>query len=452
MRVLIAEDDPALASFVRNGLEAEHYAVDVTSDGEQARAMAGELDYDLLMLDLNLPRVDGVTILRHLRTRKPSLPILVLTSRNRVEDRVQCLDLGADDYMGKPFSFSEISASILPLLRRIHLPAASVLTVADLKLDRVERKVERASKRIELTSKEFGLLEYLMLNAGRRVSRTMIIEHVWNLSFDTGTNVIDVYVNYLRTAFQVSMTSAEHLTYGEFLSGIPEMTYLASCKLSPFNATGLIQLDLGIAFGLIDMLLGGEGLDPPPSRDITEIEEQVAETAMQIVFRELQITWQALAVEFQFEQRKQIAEAQQLMAIEERMLCLGFEVGLKDHRGGMTIAIPTVISSALLRKISAVRPRFYTRPDSANFPQQLRKLLLRCPFRLDLGLSARALSSELAEIHPGKVIALNRTASAPGTLFARDRPIFAANVARVGQMRAAQILSAIEAPTERKPV
>lgn len=196
MRVLIAEDDPALATFVRKGLEAEHYAVDVTHDGEQAKAMATELDYDLFMLDLNLPRVDGVTILRHLRPRKPSMPILVLTSRNRVEDRVQCLDLGADDYMGKPFSFAELSARIRALLRRSHLPAASVLTVADLKLDRVERKVERAGKRIELTSKEFGLLEYLMLNAGRRVSRTMIIEHVWNLSFDTGTNVIDVYVNF----------------------------------------------------------------------------------------------------------------------------------------------------------------------------------------------------------------------------------------------------------------
>jgi RNA polymerase sigma factor (sigma-70 family) len=199
MRVLIAEDDPALATFVQKGLEAEHYAVDVTHDGEQAKAMASELDYDLFMLDLNLPRMDGIAILRHLRPRKPSMPILVLTSRNRVEDRVQCLDLGADDYMGKPFSFIELSARIRALLRRSHLPAASILTVADLKLDRVERKVERASRRIELTSKEFGLLEYLMLNAGRRVSRTMIIEHVWNLSFDTGTNVIDVYVNYISS-------------------------------------------------------------------------------------------------------------------------------------------------------------------------------------------------------------------------------------------------------------
>jgi DNA-binding response OmpR family regulator len=121
-RVLIAEDDALVASFVRMGLEAEHYAVDVTTDGEEARAMAGEMDYDLLMLDLNLPRVDGVNIARHLRTRKPSMPILVLTSRNRVEGRVLCLDLGADDYMAKPFSFAELSARIRALLRRSHLP------------------------------------------------------------------------------------------------------------------------------------------------------------------------------------------------------------------------------------------------------------------------------------------------------------------------------------------
>ncbi len=198
MRVLIAEDDPALASFVRKGLESEHYAVDISHDGEQVRTLVTDLDYDLVILELNLPRLDGVGILRYLRARKPSLPILVLTSRNRIEDRVECLDLGADDYMVKPFSFSELSARIRALLRRSHLPVASVLSINDLKLDRVEHRVELAGKRIELTSKEFGLLEYLMLNAGRRVTRAMIIEHVWNLSFDTCTNVVDVYVNYLR--------------------------------------------------------------------------------------------------------------------------------------------------------------------------------------------------------------------------------------------------------------
>ena len=209
MRILIAEDDSALASFVKKGLDAEHYAVDVSNDGEQARAMAGEFDYDLVVLDLNLPRLDGVAILRYLRTRKPSMPILVLTGRTRVEDRVQCLDLGADDYLGKPFSFSELSARIRALLRRSHLPAESVLTVEDLKLDRVERRVERAGRRIDLTGKEFALLEYLMRNAGRRITRAMIIEHVWNLSFDTCTNVVDVYVNYLRRKVDDGFSTAD---------------------------------------------------------------------------------------------------------------------------------------------------------------------------------------------------------------------------------------------------
>jgi two-component system, OmpR family, copper resistance phosphate regulon response regulator CusR len=209
MRILVAEDDTALASFVRKGLEAEHYAVDVSADGEQARAMAGEFDYDLVVLDLTLPRLDGVSILRYVRTRKPSVPILVLTGRSRVEDRVQCLDLGADDYLVKPFSFSELSARIRALLRRCHLPAESVLAVDDLKLDRVERRVERAGRRIELTSKEFALLEYLMRNAGRRITRAMIIEHVWNLSFDTCTNVVDVYINYpeMKSVFKSGQTA-----------------------------------------------------------------------------------------------------------------------------------------------------------------------------------------------------------------------------------------------------
>jgi DNA-binding response OmpR family regulator len=194
MRILIAEDDEALAKFVRQGLEGEHYTVDVVTDGEQARAAATESEYDIVVLDLNMPKLDGVSVLRHLRLKKPSLPVLVLTQRSRVEDRVQCLDTGADDYLAKPFSFSELSARLRALVRRSHIPSESVLTVGDLKLDRVEHRVERAGRRIELTTKEFSLLEYLMRNAGRRVTRSMIIEHVWNLTFDTTTNVVDVYI------------------------------------------------------------------------------------------------------------------------------------------------------------------------------------------------------------------------------------------------------------------
>jgi DNA-binding response OmpR family regulator len=196
MRILIAEDDAALASFIRKGLEAENYAIDVANDGERARAMATELDYDLMTLDLGLPRLDGVSVLRSVRTHKCSMPILILTGKSQIEDRVQCLDLGADDFMVKPFSFCELSARVRALLRRAHMPAESILKVDDLTLDRMERRVERSGRCIELTAKEFALLEYLMRNAGRRVTRTMIIEHVWNLAFDTSTNIVDVYVNY----------------------------------------------------------------------------------------------------------------------------------------------------------------------------------------------------------------------------------------------------------------
>jgi two-component system copper resistance phosphate regulon response regulator CusR len=226
MRILVAEDDTALAKFVSQGLEAEHYTVDVFPDGELARAAANELNYDMVILDLNLPTLDGVSVLRQLRLKKPTLPVLVLTQRTRVEDRVQALDTGADDYLAKPFSFSELSARIRALLRRSHLPSESVLVVDDLKLDRVERRVERAGRRIELTAKEFALLEYLMRNMGRRVTRAMIIEHVWNLTFDTTTNVVDVYINYLRR--KVDDGHVKKLIHtargiGYELSGTPEV-------------------------------------------------------------------------------------------------------------------------------------------------------------------------------------------------------------------------------------
>jgi DNA-binding response OmpR family regulator len=172
--------------------------VDVALDGEQGSLMASDLDYDLLVLDLNLPKLDGISLLRNVRPSKPQLPVLVLTARPRVEDRIHALDSGADDCINKPFSYSELSARIRALMRRGRATVESVLQVADLRLDRVERKVFRNGRQIELTAKEFALLEYLMRNAGRRITRSMIVEHVWNITFDTSTNVVDVYINYLR--------------------------------------------------------------------------------------------------------------------------------------------------------------------------------------------------------------------------------------------------------------
>jgi len=198
MRILIVEDDAALSGYIRKQLEAECHAVDAAMDGEQGQSMAIGIDYDLVVLDLTLPRVDGLTVLRSVRQQKANMPIMILTARSRVEARVQCLDSGADDYVVKPFSLTELSARVRALLRRSHLPSESVLKVQDLSLNRVERKVERSGRPIELTTKEFALLEYLMRNAGRRLTRAMIIEHVWNLAFESTTNVVDVYINYLR--------------------------------------------------------------------------------------------------------------------------------------------------------------------------------------------------------------------------------------------------------------
>jgi two-component system, OmpR family, copper resistance phosphate regulon response regulator CusR len=250
MRILIAEDDTALANFVRQGLQGEHYAVDLVEDGEQARAMGSEFDYDLVILDLNLPKLDGLSVLRHLRLKRPSLPVLVLTQRSKVEDRVQCLDTGADDYLPKPFSFSELSARIRALLRRSHLPSESVLVVEDLKLDRVEHRAERAGRRIELTSKEFSLLEYLMRNAGRQVSRAMIIEHVWNLTFDTTTNVVDVYINY-------ASSQVDQKKVGKLALAIQ----VAFQELGVFRASSMqLRLDLNhsMPFGTVQAIQNAE--------------------------------------------------------------------------------------------------------------------------------------------------------------------------------------------------
>jgi DNA-binding response OmpR family regulator len=217
------EDDVALSNFIRKGLEAEYHAVDMAHEGNQGRAMAMEVDYDLVVLDLNLPGVDGLSVLKSVRQRKANLPVMILTARTRVEDRVQCLDAGADDYLMKPFSFLELAARARALLRRSHLPSESVLTVRDLCLDRVERKVARGGRAIELTTKEFALLEYLMRNAGRRLTRAMIIEHVWNLTFDSTTNVVDVYINYLRRKVDDGFSpSLIHTVRGVGYQMIPE--------------------------------------------------------------------------------------------------------------------------------------------------------------------------------------------------------------------------------------
>jgi heavy metal response regulator len=198
MRILLVEDDKKVASFIRKGLEEEGYAVDVAAEGEAGLFMGLDRLHDLIILDVMLPKKPGFQVLRELRQAKVATPVLMLTARDTVEDKVQGLDAGADDYLTKPFVFAELLARVRALLRRRAEARSPRLQVADLLLDPATRSVTRDGQPITLTNREFALLEYLMRNAGRVLTRTAITEHVWDYDFDSGTNVIDVYVNYLR--------------------------------------------------------------------------------------------------------------------------------------------------------------------------------------------------------------------------------------------------------------
>ena len=198
MRILVVEDEKKVASFVKRGLEAEHYEVDVENDGEAGLSAALATEYDLVILDVMLPRRDGLELLRELRARGRRTPVLLLTARATLADKVRGLDVGADDYLSKPFEFEELLARVRALLRRGPPTAPPVLGLADLTLDPATRRVTRAGRPIELTPREYALLEFLLRHPGRVLSRALIAEHVWGVQFDTFTNVIDVYVNYLR--------------------------------------------------------------------------------------------------------------------------------------------------------------------------------------------------------------------------------------------------------------
>ena len=197
MRVLIVEDDHKLAAFVRSGLEREAYSVDVLHDGRDAGHQALSIDYDAVVLDLMLPGSSGFQVMRDIRARKPALPILILTANDSLEGRVTGLDAGADDYMAKPFALAELVARLRALLRR-GAPRETRLRLADLEMDTVRRAVSRSGTPIDLKPKEYALLEFLMRNSNRPVTRSIIVENVWDIHFDSVSNVVDVHINALR--------------------------------------------------------------------------------------------------------------------------------------------------------------------------------------------------------------------------------------------------------------
>jgi len=197
MRILVVEDDRKVADFIQRGLEQEGYAVDILNEGMSAGSQARTVDYDAVVLDVMLPGRSGFDVLRDIRARKTSLPVIILTAKDTLDDRVAGLDSGADDYMVKPFALAELSARLRAVLRRGAL-RENVLRVADLEVDTVSRIVRRAGRRVDLKPKEYALLEYLMRNSGRPLTKSLIIEHVWDIHFQSVSNVVEVHINALR--------------------------------------------------------------------------------------------------------------------------------------------------------------------------------------------------------------------------------------------------------------
>ena len=198
MRILVVEDEPGVAQFVEQGLTESGYAVDIARDGQDGLDYALAADYDLILLDIMLPKMSGLGILREIRKQGKKAPVLLLTARDTIDDRVQGLDYGADDYLVKPFAFPELLARVRALLRRPPLQAEPIMQLGDLEMDVARREVRRAGKNIQLSQREFALLELFLRHPNQVLTRTQIIEHVWNFNFYSETKVIDVYIGYLR--------------------------------------------------------------------------------------------------------------------------------------------------------------------------------------------------------------------------------------------------------------
>jgi flagellar motor switch protein FliM len=240
--------------------------------------------------------------------------------------------------------------------------------------------------------------------------------------------------------FEATLASAEHLTYRDYLQRLPEVTYMCSCKLVPMDVTALLQLDLSIAFPLIDLLLGGEGKGTLEPREVTEIEEQILESVVQIICREMGVAWQALGLEFHFDRRQQAANALRLMPPDDKTLALSFSINMLETRGTLQIAVPATVSTALLRKMSA--DWAYRKPEGpAESKEQVKARILHCPFPVELGvLGIRVAAKKLMSIQPGSLLVLRHPVSSPATLLVGEQPMFQASVMRHGRKRVARLI------------
>jgi flagellar motor switch protein FliM len=265
------------------------------------------------------------------------------------------------------------------------------------------------------------------------------VQSIGDLHEAFARNLTHAVAGYLRVEFKAALVSAEHLAYSEFLQRVPEVTYLATCALAPVGAIALVQMDLTVAFPLIDVLLGGEGRSAPPERQVTAIEEQILETVMRIICRELQTAWQILSLQFAFEERQQAAQLQRLMPADERTLALSFELSVAESRGTLNLVFPATVSNALLRKMAAELSRIRRRiqPDS----QRVRARLLESPFTMELGARiANVPLRELMRLSPGQLLLLGASVEQPAELQAAGHVMFTAMPARRGSSRVAQVL------------
>lgn len=306
----------------------------------------------------------------------------------------------------------------------------------------------RAARGGEGKAKEAAVVRWDARQAG--VIGRGQVQQITALHEDFARNLTYSLAAYLRIVFTAALASAEHLTFGEFLQRVPEVTYLATCKLAPVGASALLQLDLAVAFPLIDVLLGGEGKSAPPERQITEIEEQILATVILIICRELQAVWQVLPLQFSFEERRQPDQVQHLFPAEEKTLSLSFEITVADNRGTLNVVLPAVVSSALLRKMSAdwARSKRRAQPEAG---ERLRRLLLDCPFSMELGVRIPAVPvRELVRMAPGKLLVLDCPAQQPAALRVGERELFTSLVARRSTARAAQVLERCRTDVEKR--
>jgi len=292
-----------------------------------------------------------------------------------------------------------------------------------------------------------GRVEHWDLRRAGEIGREQL-EAVTLLHEGFARNLTHSLGAYLRVALAITLVSAEHLAYREFLQRVPETTYLASCRLDPMGVTAALQLDLKVAFPIIDLLLGGEGKGMAAPREITEIEEQILDSVARIVCRELGAAWQALSLEVVFEQHMETGAARRLMSPMEKTLAMSFEITMPEVRGGLSLAVPATVSNALLRKISLAGTPRQPR-GGADSRQRLMRRLLDCPFQVELGTKdVRVPVSALAALAPGMLIPLARSVSEPASLLIAGVERFRALPARRGNVRAAKVLERVWEPSE----